>query len=143
VTGGSIGDLLGLPPAPPDEEEVETGGGGKKKRKHPTRKPSKLSDELKVYLRTCFQSWNGHPYDRKIFHEALAKRTKVPRAVVTKYYYNDRRRQYVPSLNWRGGRREGGVDEFMLRGERDLICNYCYPHCVPPSILPLPPSLPS
>jgi len=77
-----------------DAKEADSGEG--KKKRSATRKVSKLSDELKIYFRTCFQSWEGHPYDRKFFFEALAKRTNVPRPVITKYYYNDRRRKYVP-----------------------------------------------
>lgn len=84
--------MLGLSSAPADVGVAEDDEGERTKEGH-SRKISTLSNELKVYLRTCFQSWEGHPYDRKFFFEALAKRTGVPRPVITKFFYNDRRRK--------------------------------------------------
>jgi len=58
----------------------------------PPRKSNKLTPATRTYLRNSFKNFDGHPYDRKFFFAQLAQRTAVPQPSITKFYYNDRRR---------------------------------------------------
>lgn len=52
----------------------------------------KISVAVRYYLRTEFIKYDGHKYNRKHHFVHLAQMTNLPPESITKFYYNDRRR---------------------------------------------------
>ncbi len=51
-----------------------------------------LSKDVKQFLRYSFLTWRGRTSERKFFFHSLSRKTMVPQKTITKFYYNDRRR---------------------------------------------------
>lgn len=89
------------------------------------RKSNKLTPQTRAFLRASFKAFDGHPYDRKFFFAALAKRTDVPQPSITKFYYNDRRRNphFYDDIRRQKSKHRPPVDEEEEEDENRPVSN--------------------